>query len=250
MNEIQIFNNPEFGEVRTLEENGAVLFCGTDIARALGYQNPSRDVQRHCKKPVSRCTTDSVGRQQDMLFIPEPDLYRLVFSSKLPAAEQFTDWVTNEILPNVRRHGAYMTPETLEAAIYDPDYLLRVITVLKEETDRRKALEAANASLAAENEIMAPKAEYFDQLCERNTLTNFRETAKELGVKPKKFNTFLIDKKYIYLDQNNNLMPYEQRNNGLFEVKEVFCKHNGWSGPQTLVTPKGRETFRRLIRDM
>lgn len=249
MNEIQIFNNPEFGEVRTLEENGAVLFCGYDIAKALGYARPKDAISAHAKGAVKRRIPTN-GGTQEMLFIPEPDLYRLVFSSKLPAAEQFTDWVTNEILPSVRRHGAYMTPETLEAAIYDPDYLLRVITVLKEETDRRKALEAANASLSAENEIMAPKAEYFDQLCERNTLTNFRETAKELGVKPKKFNTFLIDKKYIYLDQNNNLMPYEQRNNGLFEVKEVFCKHNGWSGPQTLVTPKGRETFRRLIRDM
>lgn len=250
MNEIQIFNNPEFGEVRMLEENGAVLFCGTDIARALGYQNPSRDVQRHCKKPVSRCTTDSVGRQQDMLFIPEPDLYRLVFSSKLPAAGQFTDWVTNEILPSVRRHGAYMTPETLEAAIYDPDYLLRVITVLKEETDRRKALEAANASLSAENEIMAPKAEYFDQLCERNTLTNFRETAKELGIPPKKFVQFLIDMKFIYRDQRGKLLPYKNRNDGLFVVKEVINENNAWSGTQTLVTPKGRETFRLLIRNM
>ena len=185
-----------------------------------------------------------------MIFIPESDLYRLVFSSKLPAAEQFTDWVTNEILPSVRRHGAYMTPETLEAAIYDPDYLLRVITVLKEETDRRKALEAENASLSAENEIMAPKAEYFDQLCERNTLTNFRETAKELGVKQKQLIRFLIDNKYLYRDQKDHLMPYEKKNNGLFALKEASSKNSTWSGTQTLVTPKGRETFRLLCRDM
>ena len=258
MNEIQIFNNPEFGEVRTLEENGAVLFCGTDIARALGYSNPRDAISRHCKRVVKRDgvsqTTNQHGttseQRSEMSFITESDLYRLIFGSKLPAAEQFTDWVTNEILPNVRRHGAYMKPETLEAAIYDPDYLLRVITVLKEETDRRKALEAANASLSAENEIMAPKAEYFDQLCERNTLTNFRETAKELGIQPKKFVQYLIDKKYVYRDQRRKLMPYEQQNNGLFVVKEAVNENNAWSGTQTLVTPKGRETFRLLCRDI
>lgn len=106
MNEIQVFNNPEFGNVRTLDENGTVLFCGSDVAKALGYQNPSRDVQRHCKAIEVRYTTDSVGRQKEMLFILESDLYRLVFSSKLPTAEKFTDWVTSDVLPTIRKHGA------------------------------------------------------------------------------------------------------------------------------------------------
>ena len=107
MNELMIFNNPEFGRVRTLEENGAVLFCGTDVARALGYSNPRDAVSRHCRGVVKRdgvsLTTNQRGKTTEqtveMSFIPESDLYRLVFSSKLPAAEKFTDWVTGEVLP-------------------------------------------------------------------------------------------------------------------------------------------------------
>ena len=246
MNDLQIFNSPEFGEVRTLEEDGAVLFCGADVARALGYQNPSRDVQRHCKNPVSRCTTDLVGRQQNMLFIPEPDLYRLVFSSKLPSAERFTDWVTQEVLPSVRKHGAYITPETLQAAILNPDYLLQVVTALKSETDKRKALEADNSRLVVENQILQPKADYFDDLADRNALTSFRETAKLLGIKPKRFTDFLLDHKYIYRDKKGKLMPVENRNRGYFEVKETMNEKTQWSGTQTLVTLKGREYFLKL----
>ena len=93
---------------------------------------------------------------------------------------------------------------------------------------------------------MAPKADYFDQLVDRNLLTNFRETAKELGVAPRTFVQFLLDKKYIYRDQKGKLLPYEGKNDGLFEVKECTNQKTQWSGVQTMVTPKGRETFRLL----
>ena len=240
MNELQIFNNPDFGEVRTMEENGKVLFCGSDVAKALGYQNPSRDVQRHCKAIQERCTTDLVGRQQTMLFIPESDLYRLVFSSKLPNAERFTDWVTEEVLPSIRKNGGYiagqeqMSPEELMARALDVAH--NII----------RRLETENANLTVKNAIMAPKADYFDQLVDRNLLTNFRETAKELGVAPRTFVQFLLDKKYIYRDQKGKLLPYEGKNDGLFEVKECTNQKTQWSGVQTMVTPKGRETFRLL----
>ena len=107
--------------------------------------------------------------------------------------------------------------------------------------------EARLSALTVENQIMAPKADYFDQLVERNTLTNFRETAKEIGASPKRFVDFLIDRKYIYRDKRGKLMPYEDENDGLFEVKECFNDKTQWSGTQTLVTPKGRETFRLLF---
>lgn len=94
---------------------------------------------------------------------------------------------------------------------------------------------------------MAPKADYFDQLVERNTLLNFRETAKALDVPPKKFVSFLLEKKYIYRDKKGKLLPYEQKNNGLFEVKETLNEKTNWSGAQTFITPKGRETFRLLF---
>jgi prophage antirepressor-like protein len=246
VNELMIFNNPEFGEVRTLEEDGKVIFCGSDVAKALGYANSRKAISDHCRGVTKRYTPTASG-EQEMSFIPESDLYRLVFSSKLPTAEKFTEWVTAEVLPSIRKHGAYMTQDTLEAAILNPDYLLKVVTALKDETDKRKALEVSNAALAVDLEIARPKADYFDQLVERNTLTNFRETAKQLDTPPKKFVAFLLEKKYIYRDKKGKLLPYEQKNNGLFEVKECFNEKTQWSGTQTLVTPKGRETFRLLF---
>ena len=219
-----------------------MLFCGSDVAKALGYSRPKDAISAHAKGAVKRRTLTS-GGEQEMSFIPESDLYRLVFSSKLPTAEKFTEWVTAEVLPSIRKHGAYMTHDTLEAAILNPDYLLKVVTALKDETDKRKALEVSNAALAVDLEIARPKADYFDQLVERNTLTNF----KQLDTPPKKFVAFLLEKKYIYRDKKGKLLPYEQKNNGLFEVKECFNEKTQWSGTQTLVTPKGRETFRLLF---
>lgn len=107
-------------------------------------------------------------------------------------------------------------------------------------------LRHANSELTVKNQIMAPKADYFDELVERNLLTNFRETAKQLGVKEKEFINFLLEKKYIYRDKRGKLMPYADKNNGLFEIKECYNEKTQWSGTQTLVTPKGRETFRLL----
>lgn len=245
MNNLQVFSNPAFGDIRTLEENGEVLFCGSDVARALGYALPRKAISDHCKGVLKR-NTPTDGGEQEMSFIPESDLYRLVFRSKLPSAEQFTDWVTSEVLPSIRKHGAYVTPETLQAAISNPDYLLQVVTALKNETDKRKALEAANASLSVDLEIARPKADYFDELVDRNLLTNFRETAKQLEIKEREFVRFLLERKYIYRDKRGKLMPYAEKNNGLFEVKECFNDKTQWSGTQTLITPKGRETFRLL----
>ena len=247
MTDLQIFNSPEFGEIRTLEEGEHILFCASDVAKALGYKNPTEAIQDHCKRVVERCTSDSLGRRQTMKFVPEGDIYRLTASSKLPGAEKFESWVFDEVLPSIRKHGAYMTPETLEAAILNPDTMIRLCTALKDEQDKRKALEAANAALEVDLAIAQPKADYFDELVDRNLLTSFRETAKQFEVKEKNFISLLIEKKYIYRDKKGKLMPYADKNNGLFEVKECFNNKTNWSGTQTLITPKGRETFRLLF---
>ena len=244
-NELQIFNNPEFGQIRTVEENGKVLFCGADVAKALGYANPRKALIDHCKGVTKRDTPTAGGIQQ-MSFIPEGDIYRLAAKSELPGAEKFESWIFDEVIPSIHKHGAYMTPETLEQAILNPDTIIKIATALKEEQDKRKALEAANAALTVDNTIMKPKAEYFDELVDRNLLTSFRETAKQLEIKERDFVRFLIDKKYIYRDKKGKLMPCADKNNGLFEVKECFNEKTQWSGTQTLITPKGRETFRLL----
>lgn len=118
---------------------------------------------------------------------------------------------------------------------------------IDDQTQQIQQLNAANSRLTVDNQIMQPKAEYFDALVERNTLTSFRETAQMLDTTQKKFVDFLLGKKYIYRDKKGKLMPYAAKNDGLFEIKECFNEKTQWSGSQTLVTPKGRETFRLLM---
>lgn len=240
MNELMIFNNPEFGEIRTIEENGKVLFCGKDVAEALGYSDPKKAIARHCHGGTKRPLTDSLGREQEAVFIPEGDIYRLAAKSELPGAERFESWIFDEILPSIRKNGGYIDGQKEMT----PDELMAKALVVAQKTlaDR----EARISALTVDNQIMRPKAEYFDALVERNTLTSFRETAKELGVPPRKFVQFLLEGKYIYRDKKGKLLPYEAKNDGLFEVKECFNEKTKWSGAQTLVTPKGRETFRLL----
>lgn len=242
MSNIQIFNNPDFGTVRTLDNDGTVLFCGADIAKALGYSNPSKALNDHCKGDLTKRypITDSLGRTQDAIFIPESDLYRLVFGSKLPSAEKFTDWVTSEVLPSIRKNGGYIAGQQ---ELSPQELMAKALLVANKTLAER---EARISELTVQNNIMAPKAEYFDELVDRNMLTSFRDTAKELGVKPKTFVNWLLEKKFIYRDQKGKLMPREDKNNGLFEVKEAKNDKTQWSGVQTLITPKGRETFRLL----
>lgn len=247
MNELKIFENPEFGEIRTVEIDGEAWLVGKDVAEILGYSNSRKAIGDHVDeedKGVTKCDTPS--GTQEMTIINESGLYSLVMSSKLPTAKQFKRWVTHEVLPSIRKHGAYMTRETLEAAILNPDTMIQLCTALKEEQDKRKALEVKNSALTVDNQMMKPKADYFDELVDRNLLTSFRETAKELGVKQTDFVGFLLEKKYLYRDKRGKLLPYADRNNGLFEVKESFNEKTKWSGTQTLITPKGRETFRLL----
>ena len=149
-----------------------------------------------------------------------------------------------ELIERLRKYDG-LIPIAKEAAIErilsDPDTIIQLATSLKEERQRSRVLEA-------ENQMMKPKADYFDALVDRNLLTNFRETAKPLEVKPKAFVTELLWLKYIYRDQRGKLMPYQSHvDGGLFEGKECCSEKNTWSGTQTLITPKGRETFRLLF---
>ena len=249
MNNLTIFESPEFGSIRTVEEDGKVLFCAKDVAAALGYKNTRDAINRHCKGVVKRDgvsrTTNQHGvtteQTVEMAFIPEGDVYRLAAKSELPGAERFESWIFDEVIPSIRRSGGYiagqkeLSPEELMAR------------ALKVANDVLAAREARISELTVQNTIMAPKADYFDELVDRNLLTSFRDTAKQLGVSQNAFISFLKDHKYIYRDQKGKLMPYADKNNGLFEVKECFNNKTEWSGVQTMVTPKGRETFRLLL---
>lgn len=248
MNEMQIFQNPEFGTVRTVELNGEPWLVGKDVAEALGYSNTRKALADHVEaedKGVTKC--DTLGGTQELTIINESGLYSLVLSSKLPTAKKFRKWVTGEVLPSIRKHGAYMTQETLQAALLSPDTMIALCQQLKDEQCKRQKLEAAHSELQVRAEIMRPKAEYFDQLVDRNLLTSLRDTSKVLGVGQQEFIAFLTKRGFLFRDKKGKLMPTASKNDGLFEVKECFNEKTAWSGVQTMVTPKGRETFRMLI---
>ena len=219
--EISTFNNSEFGEIRTIQKNGEVLFCGADVAKALGYSNTRDALSRHCKGVV-KCDTPTNGGVQSLGFISEGDVYRLIAHSKLPGAERFERWVFDEVLPSIRKNGAYMTDDVLEQALTSPDFLIELAT-------RLKAEKAKNAQLTVSNQIMQPKADYFDMLVDRNLLTGIRDTAKELGVRQNDFVRFLLDKGYLFSTKKGKLRPYAAYvDSGLFELKEFVNDKTGY----------------------
>ena len=238
--------------IECYEKDGTAYLKLDTVARGLGFvQTQNKNGTEYTSirwETVFRYLEDigfpnKLGKDD---FIAENVFYRLAMKAKNETAERFQAFIADEVIPSIRRHGVYMTPETLEAAILNPDTLIKLCTALKEEQDKRKALEAANSALTMDNAVMKPKADYFDELVDRNLLTNFRETAKQLGIQEKEFIQFLMEKKYLYRDKRGKLMPYAEKNNGLFEIKECFNEKTQWSGTQTLITPKGRETFRLL----
>lgn len=248
MNELQSFHSAEFGEVRVVERENVPWFVAADVCRCLEIANPSDAIGRLDEDEKALVSIEGLSRGNSLgNIVSEPGLYTLILGSRKPEARAFKRWITHEVIPSIRRHGAYLTPQTLEEALRDPDTIIRLATALKDEQARSRALEGENSRLTVENAIMAPKAGYFDELVDRNLLTNLRETAKQLHVRERDFVRFLLDKKYMYRDKRGKLMPYAQHvEAGLFEVKECFNEKTQWSGTQTLVTPKGRETFRLL----
>lgn len=246
MNNLQVFNY-NGNEVRTIQKDGEPWWVLKDVCEVLGLSSPHKVFDRLDEDEKGRNQIPTPGGEQEMTVINESGLYNVILRSDKPEAKPFRKWVTSEVLPSIRKHGAYMTPETLEQAILNPDMMIKLCTALKDEQDKNKALQAVNSSLTVDNQIMKPKADYFDELVDRNLLTNFRETAKQLQVKEKEFIRFLQEKKFIYRDKRGKIQPYADKNNGLFEVKEFSNEKTGFASTQTLITPKGRETFRLLF---
>ena len=186
-----------------------------------------------------KCTTGD--------YIPENIFYRLAMKAKNETAERFQAMIADEVVPAIRKTGGYIAGE---AQMTDEELLARALTMASEKLKQRDAriaeLAVQNSELTVQKQIMQPKADYFDELVDRNLLTNFRETAKEMKIKEKAFVGFLLGHKYR--DKRGKLVPYAEKNNGLFELKECVNEKTGWGGTQTLITPKGRETFRLLMQ--
>lgn len=239
MNEMQTFVYSG-AEVRTVQKDGAPWFVLKDVCGVLGVGNVSDVYARLDTDEKGVGQIDTLGGRQSMNIISESGLYNVILRSDKPEAKPFRKWVTAEVLPAIRRSGGYIAGQN---DLSPAELMAKAIKVAEQTLAER---DARISSLQVQNAIMAPKADYFDELVERNTLTSFRDTAKELGIPPRKFTQFLLDKKYIYRDKKEKLMPYENKNDGLFEIKESFNDKTAWSGVQTMVTPKGRETFRLL----
>lgn len=246
MSNIQIFNY-QSNEVRTVEMGGEPWFVLKDVCNILGISKYRDTAARLDADERGSVEVDTLGGTQQVIAVNESGLYHVILRSDKPEAAPFRKWVTSEVLPSIRKNGGYiagqeqLTPEELMAKA-----LLVANKTLADREARICELTAQNSQLTVEKQIMQPKAEYFDELVDRNLLTNFRETAKELGIKPKTFVAWLLEKKFLYRDQKGKLLPREDKNSGLFEVKEAKNDKTQWSGVQTLITPKGRETFRLL----
>ncbi len=236
MEELQVFKNDEFGEVMSILVEGTPWFAGKDVSEILGFGNYRQAISSNVDDEDKGVhSVDTLGGKQNLVFINESGLYSLILSSRIPKAKHFKHWVTSEVLPSIRKHGAYVTSEKLYEIMKKPESIIELLQNLLDE-------QAKNKVLQKEVDVMKPKADYHDKLVATPNLINFRTTSKELGVMPMFFISYLLDKKYIYRDKSDKLHPYARFvKNGLFRQKEYVS--NGHVGVQTLVTAKGRSHF-------
>lgn len=251
MNELQIINQQEvlgknFKVYGTPDEP---LFLAKDVAEWIEHSDVSMMMHNVDDNEKLTQTMLVSGQNREVWFLTEDGLYEVLMLSRKKIAKQFKTKV-KEILKDIRRHGVYATDDFIERTVSDPEYAIAILSALRDERDQRKKLETEKAALTVDLAIAQPKAAYFDELVDRNLLTGFRETAKLLKISKKKFVAFLIDHKYIYRDKSGKLCPKADKNDGLFEIKECYNEKTDWRGTQTLVTPKGRETFRLLCQGM
>lgn len=243
MSNLTIFNNVEFGEIRTLEINDKPYFCGSDVAKALGYAIPSKAVNTHCKG-VSKMEVPTNGGMQQMLFISEGDLYRLIVNSKLPAAEKFEQWVFDEVLPSVRRHGLYAKEELLN----NPDLFISALQQLKAEKERTKLLELENAQKKEIISELQPKASYYDLILQNKSLLPISKIAKDYGMSGKAFNKMLHDLG-IQFKQGNTWLLYQQYANQGYTQSKTYAIDADRSAMHTYWTQKGRLFLYDLLKN-
>lgn len=242
MNELKVFENPEFGSVRTVVIGGEPWSVGVDVAKALGYSRTNEAIRTNTNREdtTTAGVSDANNHIQQMVVINESGLYDMVFESRLPKAREFRHWVTSDVIPTLRRTGTYSLPQKHDSYMIE-DPVERAKRWIEEQEEKQRLLETV--------EEQKPKVEYFDSLVDSKLLTNFRDTAKELGYSQTEFTGWLLMNGYVYKDSKGIIKPYEPyRKQGLFEMKDFKNPHNGFSGARTYVTVKGKNTFRLLMQ--
>lgn len=260
MTDIKIFENERFGTVRTLEEDGRTLFCGSDVAKALGYARPSEAISKHCKGTLKRRIGVQTGvkangepavQQIEMLFIPEGDIYRLAARSELPGAEEFERWIFDEVLPSIRKHGLYATADTVDKMLADPDTAIRMLGEIKAEREKRRQLEYENAR---KDQIIAdfePIRQYVDTILESTGTMATSQIAADYDMSAKKLNQ-ILHKAGIQRNVNGQWILY-RKHMGKGYTKSVtfrFCHSDGRqdSKTQTQWTQKGRLMIHEVLK--
>ena len=237
--DIQVFNNEQFGALRTYEEDGQILFCGKDVAASLGYKDTTNAMKRHCKGALKRHPLQTAGGVQEFVFITEPDLYRLITHSKLPTAEKFERWVFEEVLPAIRRTGGYMVAKEDET----PEQIMARAVLVAQDTIERQKREIAE---------LKPKALFADAVAASDGTCLVGELAKMLkqnGVNMGQNRLFSWLRENGYLGKtgsNRNVPTQRAMEQGLFRIKETAVTHS--DGHVTInrtpkVTGKGQRYF-------
>ena len=242
MKELKTFENCEFGIVRIVEVDGKTYFVANDVAKALGYSNPSKATNDHCKNAVMMWGNDSLGRQQEFKTIPEGDVYRLVVKSQLPQAERFERWVFDEVLPSIRKHGVYAVDELLN----NPDLAIKAFTALKEEKEK-------NRDLLADNERMKPKEIFAAAVAASRTSILIGDLAKLLkqngvDIGQKRLFAWMRENGYLIKRAGTdwNMPTQRSMDMGLFEIRESVTNNPDGSvriNKTTKVTGKGQQYF-------
>ena len=239
-NKLMTFENAAFGKIRTLTIGGEPWFVAVDVCRALEIGNPTDAMRRLDADERTLVSIEGASNGLPVNAVNEPGLYTLILGSRKPEAKAFKRWITHEVLPNIRKHGVYITDEKLKLFAEHPELLDALMKSLY-------ATHAENLRHRAERQTLLPKADYYDAFMDADGCTNLRTTAKELNVPERWFARFLQQTGFLYRSPAGNLMPYAlPRNRGLFRVRDYV--RNGHSGAYTLITPMGKSLFRELLR--
>lgn len=250
MNEIKIFENEQFGRVRTLQIENEPYFVGKDVAEILGYSDTNQAIRMHVDEDDKLTSSfNGSGQNRQMYVINESGLYSLILKSKLPQAKQFKRWVTSEVLPSIRKHGAYMTDEVLKEALTSPDFIIRLATELKEEIEKRKALEIENTIKTQQIGELKPKADYVDKILKSKSLMNVSQIAKDYGMSATKFNKILHELKVQYKQAGQWLLYNKYHHKG-YTHSETYSFTNSDGSTRTTLTTKWTNKGRLFLYEL
>ena len=241
-NKLMTFENAAFGKIRTLTIDGEPWFVAVDVCRALEIGNPTDAMRRLDADERTLVSIEGASNGLPVNAVNEPGLYTLILGSRKPEAKAFKRWITHEVIPSIRKHGAYMADSLLDALEAHPEAVPEYLNRLRSENAR-------NRELTRRLRLALPKAEYYDAFVDPADCTNIRTTAKELEVPERRFVRFLLERRYVYRTPSGCVLPYaKSANDGLFCVRDYY--RNGHTGSYTLVTPKGKALFLSMLGEI